>query len=156
MGENAVAGSDMSGQSYPPGQYKLEDVSISVRHQTGHRLPGSYEITISGDGKATRTTDQKQRTVLALSKDTRLELLNDFYRIHFFELSDTYTRKRYVGLLDDDVVSTFSSRLVDMNSQRLCIGIADYKKCVTIMDGRPLEASQLVKKIEALFTTEER
>ena len=91
--------------------------------------------------------DKHEKTVLVLQNETLVELLNDFYRIHFFELADTYTVKRQVILQDRNKIATVIRKMVDMSSQRLCIGIAEYGKCVTIMDGQPQEASQLVKRL---------
>lgn len=138
-----------------PQKYQLEEVHISVLHQTGHHLPGSYTIQIHGNGQATQTIDQQTTTEIMLADEMLVDLLKDFYHIHFFELQDTYTVRKQVALLDDHSIIISGYRLVDMSSQRLCIAIAGYEKCVTIMDEQPLQASQLVKKIEALFTRKE-
>ncbi len=134
----------------PPRQYPLEQVRISLLHQTSRQLPGGYEITITGDGKAAYVS-KEERKALTLQDETLMELLNDFYRIHFFELQDTYTVKKQVSLLDNRLVSTFGHHIVDMGGKRLCIELADYKKCVTIVAGQPPEAERLAAKIRALF-----
>ena len=146
----AIASEKSSGHSSIPKEYRLEDVKISVLYQTGHRLPGSYRINISA-GKASYVTDRKEKADLIIKDKALVDLLNDFYRIHFFELQDTYTVKRQIALLDDRSISTFPSRLVDMGSKRICIALANYEKCVTIMDEQPIAANQLVNKIEGLF-----
>lgn len=152
MANHVMAGEGSPERSELPATYQLEDVRISVLHQTGHRLPGSYTIQIRGDGQATQEIDQQATTELTLPDETLVDLLKDFYRIHFFELQDTYTIKKQIALLEDRSIVTSGYRLVDMSSQRLCLAIGGYEKCVTIMDEQPLAASQLVKKIEALFT----
>lgn len=152
MTNTVMAGDASSESTRPPQKYQLEDVRISVLHQTSHRLPGSYKINISGDGKASYVIDNKDVLEITLGDKMLVELLNEFYRIHFFELPDTYTSKKRVALMDDHSIATLSNRNVDMSSQRLCIGIAEYEKCVTIMDEQPVEASQLVEKIESLFS----
>ena len=151
MANVVMAGDKIPGQTDFPVKYQLKDVRISILHQTGHRIPGSYQINISGEGRASYTIDKKQTTNIILPNKTLIELLNDFYRIHFFELQDTYTIKRQIALVDDHSISTFSSRLVDMSSKRLCITLADYKKCVTIIDQQPIVANQLVDRIERIF-----
>jgi len=149
---SVMAGDQSSGQSDPPKQYQLEDVRITILHQTGHRLPGGYKISISGDGKGTYVSDKEGEKKLDVKNETLLELLNDFYRIHFFELQDTWTVKKQVALLDDNSIFISPRRLVDVSSKRICIEIENYKKCVTIVENQPVEVGNLIAKIESFGT----
>lgn len=140
---------NLSANSDVPLQYTLKEINISLLHQTGHGIPGGYEITISGSSFYSRNNEA--RTPISVDKKTLLELVNDFYSSHFFELADTYTVKKQVVLKSDDSVATTGMRLMDIASTRLCIQLADYKKCVTIVNGQPVAAAQLITKIEKLF-----
>jgi hypothetical protein len=142
---------NLSANSDVPLQYTLKEISISLLHQTGHGIPGGYEITISGSGNSFYSRNNEAQTPISVDKKTLLELVNGFYSSHFFELADTYTVKKQVVLKSDDSVATTGMRLMDIASTRLCIQLADYKKCVTIVDGQPVEAAQLITKIEKLF-----
>ncbi|MDD2760825.1 MAG: hypothetical protein PHH11_11090 [Methylomonas sp.] len=138
----------------PPAQYPLAEVSISILHQTGHGIPGGYEIAIHGNGNGYKqnTDANPVKIETYISNEILLELLNDFYRIHFFELGDTYLVKKQVLLRDNALVATTALKMADVSSKKLCIQLADYKKCVTIVGDQPVEASQLAAKIEKLFS----
>ena len=137
----------------PPAQYPLAEVEISILHQTGHGVPGGYEIAIHGDGHGylQNAGVNPAKTELQISNDALLDLLNDFYRIHFFELADNYQVKKQVLLRDNALVATMAMKMADVSSKKLCVQLADYQKCVTIVNGQPAEASQLAAKIEKLF-----
>lgn len=135
----------------PPSSYQIDQVNISLSHQTGHRLPGSYQINISGTLDAMKVVDQNLKEEVKLSESVFIELLNEFYQIHFFEFNDTYTVQTSVALLDEGKIETFKRKTMDMDSQRMCLSITDYKKCVTIMGSQPSDLKELVKKIEMLF-----
>jgi hypothetical protein len=135
----------------PPLQYQLSEVTISVLHQTGHGMPGGYELTIKGSGSVShlQTKDDKPiETNLQLSTEQLMELINRFYQIHFFELADTYSVTKEVVLKDKSTVATIATKMADSGSTRLCIQLADYKKCVTIVNNRPEGAADIVKTIE--------
>jgi hypothetical protein len=141
----------LSANSELPLQYPLTAITISILHQTGHGIPGGYQITISGDGSSFYSRNGETQQPLSVDKKTLLELVNGFYQIHFFELADTYAVKKQVVLKDGTTVATIATKMVDVSSKQLCIQLADFKKCVTIIDEQPAVAAQLVKKIEALF-----
>ena len=145
MTNNLSANSDL------PTQYPLKEVLISILHQTSRGIPGGYQITISGDGSSSYSLNGEAQQALSVDKKILMELVNSFYQIHFFELVDTYSVKKQVVLKDGATVATVAKKMVDISSKRLCIQLADFEKCVTIIDEQPAEAAQLVKKIEALF-----
>jgi len=134
-----------------PAQYPLKKITISILHQPGAGIPGGYQITLNGDGNSFYSQSSKEKQALSIPKETLLELVNDFYKIHFFELPDTYAVKKQVVLKDNTTVATVVTKQVDVSSKKLCIQLRTYKKCVTIVDNQPVEAAELVKKIEGLF-----
>jgi hypothetical protein len=138
----------------PPPQYQLSEVTISVLHQTGHGIPGGYELTIAGDGSGSHRQikdDKPIETNTQLSSEQLMELINRFYQIHFFDLADSYIVKTEVILKDKATIATIATKMADSGSTMLCIQLADYKKCVTIVGNRPGEVSDLVKTIESLL-----
>jgi hypothetical protein len=138
----------------PPLQYQLSEVTISVLHQTGHGIPGGYELTIRGDGSGSLhqiKNDKPIETNTLLSTEQLMELINRFYQIHFFELTDSYTEKYMVILKDKSTVATIATKMADSGSTRLCIQLADYKKCVTIVNNRPEGAADIVKTMGDLL-----
>lgn len=142
---------NLSANSAVPLQYTLKEISISLLHQTGHGIPGGYEIIINGGANSFYSRNKETQNPISIDNKTLLELVNDFYSSHFFELADTYTVKKQVILKNDGSVVTTSMRLMDIASTRLCIQLADYKKCLTIVNGQPVEVAQLITKIENLF-----
>jgi hypothetical protein len=150
MAGNAMAD---SGQTKPPLQYELSQVTISIRHQTSRGIPGGYELSVSGDGSGSYVQNKVGNPVTInrqISKDQLLELINTFYQIHFFELADTYSSRKQVLLRDDGSVATIAIKLVDMGGTKVCIRIADYQKCITMVDNQPVAVADLVKTIETM------
>ncbi len=144
----------ISGQTKPPLQYELSQVTISIRHQTSRGIPGGYELTIRGDGNGSYLQEKAGKPIktdLQLSTEQLLEIINGFYHIHFFDLADRYSVRKQVVLKNKTTLATLATKMVDMDGTKLCIQLADYKKCVTIIDNQPSEADQLVKTIEDLF-----
>lgn len=134
-----------------PSTYPLKNVIISILHQTSHSIPGGYQVTLSGDGNSFYSRNGEHQQPLAVDKNILLELVNDFYQIHFFELADTYSVKKQVILKDDSTVASIAMKLLDTTNHKVCIQLADYQKCITVINYQPTEAAQLVKKIEGLF-----
>ncbi len=151
MANNTMAA---SGQKGPPLQYQLSQVTITIRHQTSRNIPGGYELSVSGDGAGSYLQNKSGRpeTInLQISKEQLLELINTFYQIHFFELADTYSVRKQVALRDGSTVVTGFMKIVDMGGTKVCIRIADYNKCITVVDNQPSAVAQLVKTIKDMF-----
>jgi hypothetical protein len=137
--------------SHLPAQYPLKKVLITLSSQPGKDNPENYQVAISGNGDSFFSQNNKPKQPLSITSDTVLELLNDFYAIHFFEIADTFTVKKQVMLKDNKIVTTVVKKESDMNSKRICIQLRSYKKCVTVVDNQPLAVAQIVSKIEALL-----
>lgn len=134
-----------------PLTYPLKAVTISILHQTGHGIPGGYQVTLNGNGNSFYSLNGETQQPLSVDKKTLLELVNGFYRIHFFELADTYSIKKQVVLKDDTTVISVAGKILDSANHKVCIHLADYQKCITVINKQPAEVAQLVKKIETLF-----
>ena len=137
--------------SHLPAQYPLKKVLITLSSQPGKDNPENYQVAISGNGDSFFSQNNKPKQPLSITSDTVLELLNDFYAIHFFEIADTFTVKKQVILNDNKIVTTVVKKESDMNSKRICIQLRSYKKCVTVIENQPLAVAQIVNKIEKLL-----
>ena len=137
--------------SHLPAQYPLKKVLITLSSQSGKDNPENYQVAISGNGDSFFSQNNKSKQPLSITSDKVLELLNDFYAIHFFEIADTFTVKKQVMLKDNKIVTTVVKKESDMNSKRICIQLRSYKKCVRVVDNQPLAVAQIVSKIETLL-----
>jgi hypothetical protein len=147
LSNQAKAGDD---KPMPPIQYPLEQVAISILHYTSHGVPGGYEIAIQGNGNGFYLHNAV-KTELKISNNILIDWLNDLYRMRFFDFSDTYKIEEQVILGDNGLVATRHMTTNDASGTKLCVQLADYQKCVTIIKGQPAEAAHLIAKIEKLF-----
>lgn len=138
----------LSANTDVPLQFAVQDISISLLHQSGHDISGGYQITLNGNGNSFYSRNNAAKKPISIDDKTLLEFVNDFYLGHFFELADTYTVKKHLLLKDNAMVATVATKMLDMDSKQLCIQLAAYKKCITIMNHQPLVASNLADKIE--------
>ena len=146
----AVAATDCR---LPPPRYPLAQVTISLSRPPGRAPGGASRITISGDGRvsATHGRDTEPRSsARTLSAEKLIDLLNAFYRVHFFEMVDSHGVDRTVQLGPAGMVETLATKWMDRGGKRLCVELGDYRKCVTIVQGRPVEAARLAERIEGL------
>jgi len=137
--------------SHLPAQYPLKKISISISSQAGKDNSESYQILINGNGDSFFRKNNKEKQVLSIKSETLLELLNDFYRIHFFEIKDTFTVKEQVILKDNKTVTTVFNKQPSMSRKKVCIHLRSYKKCVTVVDNQPSAVAQIINKIEDLL-----
>lgn len=135
----------------PPREYQIADVMISVTQQPGNPAFNQRKISISGDGTCiqTHTMPATTKQCETLSADVVLELINDFYRIRFFDLGDNFKVKRRVFMLDGSTVKQSVLRILDKESARLCFKVSNYEKCITLIQDVPKELEVLVHKILA-------
>lgn len=136
--------------SHLPAQYPLKKVLITLSSQSGKNNPENYQISISGNGDSFFSQNNKPKQPLSMTSDTVLELLNDFYAIHFFEIKDTFAIKEQVILKDNKTITTVIKKEPGMSSKKVCLHLRSYKKCLTVVDNQPLAVAQIVHKIELL------
>ena len=146
-----ISGNLLASTHFPlPAQYPLEKVSIIISSQSGEDNSKNYQISINGNGNSF-FSQNKEKQPLNITNDTLLELLNDFYAIHFFEIADTFTVKKQVILKNNKTVTTLIKKESKTSSKRVCIQLRSYKKCVTIIDNQPSAVDQIANKIETLL-----
>lgn len=134
-----------------PTQYPLKKVLITVSSQSHKDNSANYQVSISGNGNSFFSKNNQANQPLNMTSDTLLELLNEFYEIHFFEIKDTFTVKEQVILKDNKTITTVINKEPTMSEKKICIHLRSYKKCVTVVDNQPLAVAQIVNKIEALL-----
>jgi len=138
----------------PPLQYPLSQVTITLQEKPGPVGSTGYQIRINGDGKGTYQpykAIQPPSTQITLSKEQLIALINDFYQIHFFDLTNNYMVTKKVTLKGDATLVTIGAKMNDASTKQLCIQLSDYQKCVDIVADHPKEANVLYEKIKALF-----
>ena len=130
---------------WPPSDYALADVEIRVSQQPGHGLPG-IEVTLHGDGSATLLR-HGATTAFKMASSDLVALVNDFYRIRFFDLPENMTQSRSVALGKDGRVSSVRVKLADSGHTTVCFAVQARKSCVSYALPPPTDLDDLVVKI---------
>ena len=133
------------GQNGPPLNYHIDNVSIHLTRQPV-RTDSIQSVSLSGNGNATIERGGNFARFAYPTGDL-LNLLNEFYRIRFFDLPVKYTTRYFVFLKDDGTVAMSALRMSDAASTRLCVVIEEYEKCVTFGRDGPFELESLAKRI---------
>lgn len=139
---------DTGGKVGLPLSYKIEEVRISLTRRPGNPAFPIHRLIFLGSGNATLERDGKSVSLNYPDKDL-IYVLNEFYKIRFFELPEDYSTEYSVFVNSENVVQTISLRLSDAESTRVCFAVANYKKCVTYSHKGPLELENLVKQLFA-------
>lgn len=131
----------------PPLNYRLDELSVRFLRQPGHGLPG-WRVSLAGSGAALLENDRQKRHFFYPVKDF-LALVNELYRIRFFELPTTYTTKYSVFIKNDGLLGTQGLRMSDASSTRVCFTVAAYEKCISYGADGPRELEDLVQHVAA-------
>ncbi len=145
---NAVMAKPYS--SVLPTQFPIKKVIITISSQSNNKNTVGYHISLNGNGNSFFSKNNEKQP-LNVTNDTLIELLNDFYTVHFFEISDTFHVKKKVVLKDNETVTTIVNKDSVIDSKKVCVQLRSYKKCLSVIDNQPLGVSQIVNKIEALI-----
>ena len=132
----------------PPLRYSLNQTGISVHFQPSDALEGGYKIELNGNGNSFYQPDGQVAQTVQIAPATLLALINGFYKSHFFDLIDIYSSEKQVDPKDGSTVVTVVQRFVDTGSTNLCIRLADYKKCISVIDCQPAVSVDLIDKIK--------
>ncbi|WP_445366625.1 hypothetical protein ACH5Y9_14880 [Methylomonas sp. BW4-1] len=133
-----------------PTQFPLKKIQVTISSQSTKENAESYQILLNGNGNSYFIKNNQQQP-LNVTNDTLIELLNDFYAVHFFEISDTFNVKKKVVLKDNETATTVINKEPVTESKKVCVQLRAYKKCLSIVDNQPLGVSQIVNKIESLI-----
>jgi hypothetical protein len=137
---------DASLKAGPPLSYKIEQVRVSLTRRPGSPSFPILRLIFSGSGNAILERDGGS-VPLSYSHNDLLDVLNELYKIRFFELPENYTTEYSVFLDNNDTVQTTALRLSDFESTTVCFAVPNYKKCVTYSHKGPVELEDLVKRL---------
>lgn len=147
IGGSAMAAERSFVAGGPPLDYRLDELSVRFLRQPGHGLPG-WRVSLAGTGVALLESDGQKRHFSYPVKGL-LALVNELYRIRFFELPTTYATKYSVFIKDDGLLGTQGLRMSDASSTRVCFAVAAYEKCVSYGADGPRELEALVQHVVA-------
>ncbi len=137
---------DASLKAGPPLSYNIEEVRVNLTRRPGNPSFPILRLIFSGSGNATLERDGRS-VPLGYSRRDLLDILNQLYKIRFFELPENYTTEYSVFLDNNDTVQTTGLRLSDFESTTVCFAVPTYKKCVTYSHKGPAELENFVKQV---------
>ena len=133
--------------SWPPFDYRLDEASVRVELLPSHGLP-RQTLTLPGSGRASFEHDGRNAAFI-LNVQDMLALVNELYRLRFFDLPDRLMPPRSAFLKDDGSVGTQATRMHDALTTSVCFILPQYRKCVVYEDDPPAELSGLVQRLLA-------
>lgn len=136
------------GSGGPPLNFRLDEVVVRITQQSSQSSAPIRRVSLSGTGNATLERDGRNLPFRYPTKDM-LALMNEFYRIRFFDLPPSYSIKYSVFLKDDGSIGTGARKMSDAPSTSICFSVAGYEKCVTYAAEAPPELEALAKHIVA-------
>ncbi|SOD42589.1 hypothetical protein [Nitrosovibrio sp. Nv4] len=136
------------GPNGPPLAYRIDEVTLRLTRHPGNSAFPIRRISISGTGSASLEHDGRLVQFPYATKDLMI-LLNELYKIRFFDLPVKYTTRYSIFLKEDGIVGTSALRMADAGSTSVCFAVAEYEKCVTYGRDGPLELENIAKRIFA-------
>ena len=121
MGGNSIATELDNG--IPPKTYRLDEVSVRLTRHSGRPSFPVRRVSLSGKGDATLERDKQSQSFQYPAKDL-IVLLNDLYRIRFFDMPKDLTTRYSVVHKDDGTVATSMLRMSDAPSTSVCFAVA--------------------------------
>lgn len=145
-GAASMAEEQSLGPGGPPLTYGIDEVSLRVTRHPGNPAFPVTRVTLSGTGSAELRREDELAQFPYAVKDL-LAILDELYRIRFFELPLKYTTRYSVFLKEDGTVGTSALRMSDAGSTSICFAVPQYEKCVTYGRDGPLELENIAKRI---------
>jgi hypothetical protein len=134
------------GPGGPPLTYPIDDVHIRLTRHPGNAAFPVQRVSLSGSGRATLEQDGKIMPFTYQVKKL-LVLMNEFYRIRFFDMPNDYTNRYSVFLKDEGTVETSALHMLDAGGMQICFTAASYEKCVNYGDEGPSELKDIARRI---------
>jgi len=141
-----MAGERALGPDGPPLAYPVQEVNLHLIRQPGNAAFPIRRISLSGKGTAAFERGDELLQI-AYPATELVALLNELYRIRFFELPSQYTARYSVFLKDDGMIATSALRMMDAGSTRICFAVAGYEKCVTYGRDGPNDLENIVNRV---------
>jgi hypothetical protein len=145
-GSASMAGERTLGPDGPPLAYPIQEINLHLTRQPGNAAFPVRQVSLSGKGSATFERGNELRQV-PYSTSALVALLNELYRIRFFELPSQYTARYSVFLKDDGMIVTSALRMMDAGSTRICFAVTGYEKCVTYGRDGPNDLENIVNRV---------
>ena len=145
----AMAGERSLVPGGPPVAYRIDEVHLHLTRHPGYAAPPIRQVRLSGTGNATL---ERGGELVQISCSTRdlVALLNELYKIRFFELPSKYITRYSIIVKDDGTVATSALRMTDAGSTSVCFAVTEYEKCVTYGRDGPRELDSGVLRFVAL------
>jgi len=131
--------------AWPPSAYRLDSARLSVLRNPAHGLP-IQRVSINGAGEGVLDREGRQAT-FRMDRNSLLALVNEFYRIRFFDLPERLLPPRSVFPKDDGTVGTQTLRVFDAGTTAVCFAVTGYRKCVEYESAGPPELENLVRRL---------
>jgi hypothetical protein len=151
--ESAMAAERTPDPSGPPSTYHIDSVSIRLALHPGRGGKSVQSLSLSGNGEATVKRDGKLLQ-FPYPRDDFLNLLNEFYRIRFFDLPKTYAIRYSMFLKEDGMVAMSALKMPDVPSTQVCIVIEEYEKCVMFGRDGPSELKSIAQTLLEVIESE--
>lgn len=145
-GSVSMAGERTPRPEGPPAAYPIQEVNLHLTRQPGKAAFPVRRISLSGKGTAAFEQGEEFLQV-SYSTSALVALLNELYRIRFFELPSQYTARYSVFLKDDGMIATSALRMMDAGSTRICFAVTGYEKCVTYGRDGPYDLENIVNRV---------
>ena len=142
--ESVITGS--LGPGGPPLTYRIDDVHIRMTRHPGNAAFPVQRVSLPGSGSATLERGGKIMPFTYHVKKL-LVLMNDLYRIRFFDMPDDYTNRYSVFLKDGGTVETSALHMLDAGGMRICFAVARFEKCINYGDEGPSELEDIARRV---------
>lgn len=142
------ANEQLMNDGWPPAHYRLEDARVVVDVRPTHGLP-RQTLTLVGGGQSLYANGQGALRV-PFAADELLVVVNELYRMRFFDLPAYILPVKEVFLGHDGYVDTQARRLHDSPTTSVCFALPLFEKCVAYEADLPAELEQLTRRLLAL------
>ena len=142
---------------WPPGKYKLSELSITLERSECFGTCPVYSVTIRGDGSVTYRGEKyvavagKEKS--QVPRDKVIELLDEFYARRFFDMQEVYFIGNQTRVLEDGTVEALSILSSDVPSAVLTFKINGYVKRVEWCCQAPADLDSLARKVDSVSGT---
>lgn len=143
----SMANETKSTDGWPPFDYGLAEASVRIQWLPSHGLP-QQTLNLGGTGRASFERDGSTLQ-FTLTTDEFLGVVNELYRLRFFDLAEQLRPRRSVFMKEDGSVGTQASKMHDALTTKVCFSLSQFTKCVAYEAGPPLELDGLVQRLGA-------
>lgn len=147
MAAGSMATETKQDGAWPPFNYRLSEASVRVQWLPAHGLP-RQTLSLTGTGRASFDSDGRVLQYPFATIDF-LGVVNELYKLRFFDLAEQLRPRRSVFLKDDGSVGTQASKTHDALTTMVCFSLPRFTKCVAYEADPPLELERLVQRLMA-------